>query len=276
MATIEEVRNRLEVANSRVKTLNDERSKNQGQRETLEKQLQTALENYNKAYGVNLTVDSIDAEIQSVLAKKEQEVQNIEAILSAISSGNYDEARRLAGETVDETTQNSQQSETVASLPSSGEVNTDNSAVAQQTVAQAAPQSVQESIPTPQPTSQPEPQPQPQSVSAPVGVSAPTGVGSPMPPTSPSPAAPSAPTAPSAPMPPSGNASGGTIPMGVPQSPQSGTENILNGALQNFTSVSGAPLAGLGGIGSPQQSLVQTSTPTDFKDILNGSDFAAQ
>lgn len=95
--SIEEIRNRISVINSETARLNTQRNQNIGRQETLRKQLNDALDLYNKNYGVELTVDNLQSELDSVTRKKEEELNKIEQILNFIKSGNIAEANKLAG-----------------------------------------------------------------------------------------------------------------------------------------------------------------------------------
>jgi len=95
--SIEEIRNRISVINSETARLNTQRNQNIGRQETLRKQLNDAFDLYNKNYGVELTVDNLQSELDSVTRKKEEELNKIEQILNFIKSGNIAEANKLAG-----------------------------------------------------------------------------------------------------------------------------------------------------------------------------------
>lgn len=99
---LQQINQRIAVANAESKRLNNERQVLIGKRQTLEKQLSDALAAYKKAYGVELTVENIASEMERVSALKEAEVQSIETMLSLIKEGRYDEAERLAGGVVSE------------------------------------------------------------------------------------------------------------------------------------------------------------------------------
>ena len=97
MSNINELRQRIAVANSESKRLNSERAINLGKKDTLTKQLDTALKSYNEKYGKNITINTLNAELEAVTIAKEQEVKTIEAIIDAINNGNYEEANKLSG-----------------------------------------------------------------------------------------------------------------------------------------------------------------------------------
>ena len=176
MSNINELRQRIAVANSESKRLNSERAINLGKKDTLTKQLDTALKSYNEKYGKNITINTLNAELEAVTIAKEQEVKTIEAIIDAINNGNYEEANKLSGVVT--------KSEGVTP------------AISEPVVAQpVAPTSVTQTVA--QPVAQPVVEPVTQPVVEPVMPSAPTPVAPPVAntPVAPTPVAP--PTAPS-------------------------------------------------------------------------------
>lgn len=95
--SIEEIRNKISVINSETARLNTQRNQNIGRQETLKKQLNDAFDLYKKNYGVELTAENLQSELDSVTKKKEEELNKIEQILNFIKSGNIAEANKLAG-----------------------------------------------------------------------------------------------------------------------------------------------------------------------------------
>lgn len=93
---LQKINQRIAVVNAESKRLNNERQVLIGKRQTLEKQLADLLAAYKKEYGVELTAETIEAEIARVSALKEKEVANIEAMLGLIKEGRYAEAEKLA------------------------------------------------------------------------------------------------------------------------------------------------------------------------------------
>lgn len=85
---------RIAVANAESQRINNERAVNLGKKETLEKQLQDAITHYNATYNTNITVASLNAEIERVAKEKELEVANIESVLALIKEGRFDEAQQ--------------------------------------------------------------------------------------------------------------------------------------------------------------------------------------
>ena len=108
MSNINELNKRIAILNAECQRVNNERAVNLGKKDTLTKQLESAIKSYNEKYGKNITVDSINTELESVVASKEKEVAAIEAVLEAIKLGDYEKANSLSGvgvETVEEVAQ---------------------------------------------------------------------------------------------------------------------------------------------------------------------------
>ena len=184
MSNINELRQRIAVANSESKRLNSERAINLGKKDTLTKQLDTALKSYNEKYGKNITINTLNAELEAVTIAKEQEVKTIEAIIDAINNGNYEEANKLSGVVTKSEGVTPAISEPVVVQP-----------VAPTSVTQTVAQPVAQ--PVVEPVTQPVVEPVTQPVVEPVMPSAPTPVAPPVAntPVAPTPVAP--PTAPS-------------------------------------------------------------------------------
>ena len=94
---LNEINSRIAVINAESKRLNNERQINIGKREALEKQLNEAFALYEKNYGVKLTIETLEQEVNRVVSDKNTEISRIEQMLNLIKSGNYDEANKLAG-----------------------------------------------------------------------------------------------------------------------------------------------------------------------------------
>ena len=184
MSNINELRQRIAVANSESKRLNSERAINLGKKDTLTKQLDTALKSYNEKYGKNITINTLNAELEAVTIAKEQEVKTIEAIIDAINNGNYEEANKLSGVVTKSEGVTPAISEPVVTQP-----------VAPTSVTQTVAQPIAQ--PVVEPVTQPVVEPVTQPVVEPVMPSAPTPVAPPVAntPVAPTPVAP--PTAPS-------------------------------------------------------------------------------
>lgn len=94
---VDELRGRISTVNATVAKLNEQRSRNQGMRETLEKQKASAIATYAEKYGVDLTQVSIDEEFARVMQDKEKEVGLLERVIACINSGDYATANQLMG-----------------------------------------------------------------------------------------------------------------------------------------------------------------------------------
>lgn len=92
-----ELKERIAQLNSVAKTLNTKRQQDIGKRETLSKQIEEMIAQYNKVYGKSITIDTLDAELETVKKNKEAEVEKISGIITAIQTGNYELANKLAG-----------------------------------------------------------------------------------------------------------------------------------------------------------------------------------
>lgn len=62
------------------------------------------IEQYNKTYNKSITIDTLEAELESVKEKKEKEVEKVSGIINAIQTGDYALANKLAGIETDEKT----------------------------------------------------------------------------------------------------------------------------------------------------------------------------
>lgn len=86
----------IETLNAKVGNLNSQRLTDLGKKETLEKQLATAVADYKSTYGVELTKDNIDSECSKVETDLIQQSNKLSKLISLIESGNYTEADELA------------------------------------------------------------------------------------------------------------------------------------------------------------------------------------
>ena len=124
---VEGLNSRIAVVNAESKRLNNERQVNIGKRETLTKQLNDALESYKQKYGVELTPETLEAELQRVYAEKEAKVVRLETVLNFIKNADYAGAEAfLASESQDTQEQQSQpqsesKSESVHEVPQAEE-----------------------------------------------------------------------------------------------------------------------------------------------------------
>ena len=97
---IDEVKQKIEATNVQSEKLNKERQINIGKKETYTTQLDKALSDYKKAYGVELTVKNLTSELERVKAEKERELALVEGMIACINNGDYNGARQLAGEPI--------------------------------------------------------------------------------------------------------------------------------------------------------------------------------
>ena len=97
---IDEVKQKIEATNVQSEKLNKERQINIGKKETYTTQLDKALSDYKKAYGVELTIKNLTSELERVKAEKERELALVEGMIACINNGDYNGARQLAGEPI--------------------------------------------------------------------------------------------------------------------------------------------------------------------------------
>ena len=93
--SLEEIKQKISSINAQSAKLNDNRKYQLGMRTQLQSQLKDAVADYESKYGVSLSLDSLDAEIQSVSSEMEKEIESITNILNLINSGRYEDAERL-------------------------------------------------------------------------------------------------------------------------------------------------------------------------------------
>lgn len=103
ISNIKQLNDRVTQLNSRAAQVNNERNQNIGKRDTLIQQREKLLQQYKEKYGVVLTPETLDAEIQKVMSEKEQEANKLESVLNAISNGDYSMANSLMGVKYEET-----------------------------------------------------------------------------------------------------------------------------------------------------------------------------
>lgn len=96
MSNINELNQKIAILNADSQRVNNERAVNIGKHDTLSKQLDTAIKSYNEKYGKNITVETLEQEINAVTSAKEKEIADIEAVLNAIKSGDYAKANELS------------------------------------------------------------------------------------------------------------------------------------------------------------------------------------
>lgn len=94
---INQLKATIDRLNKQSTQVNTVRNQNIGKRKTLEAQCAELFKQYSEKYGVELTQETLQGEIQRVTAEKEKEVQQLSAVLSAIDSGDYAHANALMG-----------------------------------------------------------------------------------------------------------------------------------------------------------------------------------
>lgn len=94
----------IEQLNKKIDSLNTEKTRSDAQREVWEKRLKDGIKSYNEKYGTSLKLDSIKNikgslayEMKYVAEKTKEEFEKSSKIVSAIESGNIDEAWSLLG-----------------------------------------------------------------------------------------------------------------------------------------------------------------------------------
>ena len=101
--SVAELRGKIATVNATVARLNEQRVRNMGMRETLEKQKSNAMAMYLEKYGVDLSTTDIKAEFQRVMDIKEAEVNLMTEVIGCIDRGEYARANQLMGISVEET-----------------------------------------------------------------------------------------------------------------------------------------------------------------------------
>ncbi len=117
MSSMEELRQRIGVINSRIGQINDQRNKNIGMRESLVAQINQGVADYKAKYGVDISSNElVEAEFKRVSAEKEESVNLLENVIAKIEAGDYAGANTLLGlETSSEKVATSHASTPVAS-----------------------------------------------------------------------------------------------------------------------------------------------------------------
>ena len=92
---INELVAKIDKANADTAVVMAQRNKNLGKKEALEKQLASLLEAYKAKYGVELTPDTLQEEINRVSAEKAAELSKTEQALTLIQSGRFNDASVL-------------------------------------------------------------------------------------------------------------------------------------------------------------------------------------
>lgn len=116
--TVEEINSRVKSLNAVVHKKNEERQMLLGRKQALEAQYNEMVQKYKAETGVDLTVTSLEDEVNRVVAEKTEQVQKLERVIALIDAGNYTEAENLIN----------------SSNPSSGVVQNETASVPAQTV----------------------------------------------------------------------------------------------------------------------------------------------
>lgn len=95
--TLQDLSSRIKDVNLQIEGINRERQINIGKQQTLKKQLDSALSDYEKKYGVKLTLETIEAEVAAVTTQQEESVERIEKVLALVRDKRYAEAEKLLG-----------------------------------------------------------------------------------------------------------------------------------------------------------------------------------
>lgn len=123
MNTIE-LQNKVTELNRQAKVLNAQRQQSIGKKDALNKQINDMIAEYNNTYGTALTVENIEAELQTVASDMMQKATAMEGIISAIQAGDIDTANKLAGIEVAQEKVAKVNDEAVESFMSQAEVKT--------------------------------------------------------------------------------------------------------------------------------------------------------
>ena len=262
---IDEVKQKIEATNVQSEKLNKERQINIGKKETYTTQLDKALSDYKKAYGVELTIKNLTSELERVKAEKERELALVEGMIACINNGDYNGARQLAGEPIVEVNDKLSVDTETPIMPAPTVSTTVDIEIPTPVESVAEPKTekkrgrpkkekVNEDV---EPTPVVAPTPAPVVAPTPTPVAAPT----PAPVVAPTPVPVPAPIADLTDVvmpnvaPVSAPINTGEIPaMPTPPTP---TNSMLNGALEGFAPASGAPVV----------------PPNDFQSILGGNAF---
>lgn len=97
MTTLQDLSSRIKDVNLKIEGINRERQINIGKQQTLKKQLDSALSDYEKKYGVKLTLETIEAEVNAITSQYEEKVECIEKVLALVGEKRYAEAEKLLG-----------------------------------------------------------------------------------------------------------------------------------------------------------------------------------
>lgn len=93
--TVEEINSRVKSLNAVVHKKNEERQMLLGRKQALEAQYNEMVQKYKAETGVDLTVTSLEDEVNRVVVEKTEQVQKLERVIALIDAGNYTEAENL-------------------------------------------------------------------------------------------------------------------------------------------------------------------------------------
>ena len=93
--SVVELREKMSVLNAEVTKINSLRNQNLGKKETLERQCKEMLDSYKAKFGVDLTPDTVSAELEKVMQEKSKEVNILSSVIEALSTGDYDRANAI-------------------------------------------------------------------------------------------------------------------------------------------------------------------------------------
>lgn len=257
--SIDSIKARIANANASSSALNTQRQVNIGKRATLETQLERLFAEYASKYGVQLTAETVESELNRVATLKAEEVSKIEEMISLITAGEYDKARALAGEIVVE---EAKETASVVEETKNVEVTATHVETPVPPVVETPVQPVNETPVTPIQT------PAVETPTVPVAPVAPTIPSSPTAPSAP--VIPSAPVMPSAPVSATPQFTEPVVPQPTAPVDPFGLNNGLGGALAGFQPANpSAPISGLENV----KPVTQNTSPTSFQSILGGTAF---
>lgn len=93
--SVTELRGKIATVNATASRLNEQRVRNMGMRETLEKQKADAIATYLEKYGVDLNVVNVQEEFQRVMDVKQAEVNLMTEVIACIDGGDFTRANQL-------------------------------------------------------------------------------------------------------------------------------------------------------------------------------------
>lgn len=88
---------KIEGLNGKVEAVTVRRNQSIGKRAALEEQCRELYLLYKEKYGVELNAGTLEQELAKVAAETSAQAEKLEAVLTAIESGDYEQAHKLAG-----------------------------------------------------------------------------------------------------------------------------------------------------------------------------------